>query len=266
VDAPEMADLAAEFAQLASAVHGDGDNASALQRVAELTVKYVDGCSWASITEIHNGVGRSLCTSDSVAAQVDAIQHALGEGPCMQSAAEDNNYLLFDVIDEPRWPNFAAQAAAETSVRCVLAIRLLGGESAALNLYGAEPDAFNDEAVSDASILAANATGLVLLTAVEDERQHLELALQSNRQIGMAMGVLMAHHKITEQQAFNLLRAASQRLHRKLRDVAFEITETGELPDLRPADAGGSGAAAVPSTRAAGSDDLADVSAPMNPA
>jgi AmiR/NasT family two-component response regulator len=56
--------------------------------------------------------------------------------------------------------------------------------------------------------------------------------LWRNRQIGMAIGVLMAHHKITEDDAFALLRVASQALHRKLPDIAAEVTERGILPEL----------------------------------
>jgi len=44
----------------------------------------------------------------------------------------------------------------------------------------------------------------------------------------------MAHRKITHEHAFDLLRSASQNLHRKLRDVAAEVMETGTLPDLPP--------------------------------
>ncbi len=64
--------------------------------------------------------------------------------------------------------------------------------------------------------------------------RHLERALQSNRTIGMAMGVLMNQYKITQDEAFDLLRMASQHGHRKLVDVAMDVTETGilELPPL----------------------------------
>jgi AmiR/NasT family two-component response regulator len=48
----------------------------------------------------------------------------------------------------------------------------------------------------------------------------------------MAMGILMSSRLLTAEQAFEQLRTASQRLHRKLRDVAAEVTETGALPDL----------------------------------
>jgi hypothetical protein len=234
VNDKEMVALATEFAELAAEVHGGGDNNSALLRVVQQVVMHVDGCSWASVTEIRNGEGKSLVSSDPIAAQVDLIQHGLGEGPCMQAADDDSNYLLFDVIDEPRWPAFAAAAARDTPLRCVLAIRLPGGQAAALNLYADRPDAFDDEAVGVATVFAAHAAGLVAIVEAQSQNHNLEAALQSSRQIGMAMGILMAHHKITEQDAFALLRIASQNLHRKLRDIALDVTETGALPELTP--------------------------------
>lgn len=55
-------------------------------------------------------------------------------------------------------------------------------------------------------------------------------ALDSNRMIGVAMGILMALNKITPGQAFEELRATSQNANRKLRDVARDVVQTGELP------------------------------------
>jgi AmiR/NasT family two-component response regulator len=43
------------------------------------------------------------------------------------------------------------------------------------------------------------------------------------------MGVLMASRKITVDHAFAVLREASQRTHRRLRDIAEEVIETGTL-------------------------------------
>lgn len=63
---------------------------------------------------------------------------------------------------------------------------------------------------------------------------HLATALETSRQIGAAVGVLMATRKITDRQAFELLRTTSQQLHRKVRDIALEVTETGVLPDQAP--------------------------------
>jgi hypothetical protein len=60
--------------------------------------------------------------------------------------------------------------------------------------------------------------------------EQLALALRSNRDIGAAIGILMAIKRVTQQQAFELLRHASQILNVKLRDLAQEVIHTGTLP------------------------------------
>lgn len=48
---------------------------------------------------------------------------------------------------------------------------------------------------------------------------------------GVAVGILMARHLVTYDEAFAQLVTASQHLNRKLRDIALEVVDTGELPD-----------------------------------
>ena len=55
-------------------------------------------------------------------------------------------------------------------------------------------------------------------------------ALESNRETGVAIGVLMARHGLTREQAFDVLRHASQNSNRKLAHVAGEVAETGAYP------------------------------------
>jgi hypothetical protein len=69
------------------------------------------------------------------------------------------------------------------------------------------------------------------LSEAEDRADNLHHALDSNRQIGVAMGVIMTRQGVTEQAAFDLLREASQHSNRKLRDVADEVVLTGELAE-----------------------------------
>jgi hypothetical protein len=59
---------------------------------------------------------------------------------------------------------------------------------------------------------------------------NLEAALVSARRIGAAVGVLMTRYRVTDAQAFDLLRIASQHENRKLRDIAEDVILTGELP------------------------------------
>ncbi|MEO6503660.1 MAG: GAF and ANTAR domain-containing protein [Jatrophihabitantaceae bacterium] len=232
MDTNEMLELSQEFTMLGAELHGDGDNQAALRRIVELAVKHVEGCDWASITVVRGGQGHSLAVSDQVAFQVDELQYRFAEGPCMAAAEDASNYLLFDVENEQRWPQFAEAAAAQTPVRCVLAFQLAAGRQVALNLYAEQPGAFSSDAIDTATIFAAHASSLIALNEAQDQATNLEAALESSRTIGVALGVLMSARKVTQEQAFTLLRVASQNLHRKLRAVAAEVVETGTLPDL----------------------------------
>lgn len=59
---------------------------------------------------------------------------------------------------------------------------------------------------------------------------NLERALDSHRLIGQAMGILIERHRIVAEEAFDLLRRASQDHNVKLREVAERVIETGAEP------------------------------------
>jgi len=64
---------------------------------------------------------------------------------------------------------------------------------------------------------------------LRDQNENLHIALESNRRIGMALGIVMLSHKVTAEAAFAILRRASQRTHRKVRDIAEDVIERGCL-------------------------------------
>jgi signal transduction histidine kinase/DNA-binding response OmpR family regulator len=64
----------------------------------------------------------------------------------------------------------------------------------------------------------------------QDRATQLRNALESNRIIGTATGILMAAHRLDGAQAFRLLVSGSQHSNRKLRDIASVVTSTGALP------------------------------------
>jgi AmiR/NasT family two-component response regulator len=80
------------------------------------------------------------------------------------------------------------------------------------------------EALADARSELASATAI---------SEHLQQAVVSNRRIGMAMGILMERHRITEEQAFDELRDLSQRRNVKLRDLAEQLIYTGDVDERR---------------------------------
>lgn len=59
---------------------------------------------------------------------------------------------------------------------------------------------------------------------------NLERALDSHRLVGQAMGILIERHRIVAEEAFDLLRRASQDHNVKLREVAERVIETGAEP------------------------------------
>jgi AmiR/NasT family two-component response regulator len=67
------------------------------------------------------------------------------------------------------------------------------------------------------------------LKVAEAQVEHLQTALVSARRIGAAIGILMGQHKVTDDDAFELLRRASQARNRKIRDLADQVVLTGTL-------------------------------------
>ena len=58
---------------------------------------------------------------------------------------------------------------------------------------------------------------------------NLQAALEGNRRIGMAVGILMRALPATEEQAFEVLRQVSMQSNVKLRDVAERVIYTGTV-------------------------------------
>jgi hypothetical protein len=231
VETSDFVQLSQEFAAVGKELRGPGDNDAALQRMVQLAVKHIAPCTGASITVVRGTRGSSLATSDPLAATADQLQYELNEGPCLRSAERDANYLLIDVADDQRWPRFSAALMQDTPYRCVLSYQMIAGDSSALNLYAEQAGAYETDDIDLATVIAAHASSLVALSESEDRVANLEAALETNRVIGAAIGVLMAYHKVTHEEAFAMLRSVSQRMHRKLREVASEVVETGALPE-----------------------------------
>jgi GAF domain-containing protein len=101
-----------------------------------------------------------------------------------------------------------------------------GDNLGALNFYAGRPGRFDDYDESVAMLLAAHAAIAIQGHKVE---AGLRTAPSSRDVIGQAKGILMERYKLTDRQAFTMLVTASQHTNRKLRDVAEELTATGEL-------------------------------------
>jgi transcriptional regulator with GAF, ATPase, and Fis domain len=226
------ADLADDFAELTREVSKDGSPTSTLDAICRLAVDVVDGAEHAAITLVRGARFSTVATSSDVPPQVDKLQYTTRQGPCIDAIIEADSYRANDLAGEGRWPDFTAAVVRETGIRSMLSHRLFLREDtlAALNLYAARPFAFDDHDTGLAAIFAAHAA-LAYQAALDHERvDNLETALQSNRRIGMAIGILMAVRKVTADDAFHLMRRLSQQSHRKLAEIAEDVIFTGDLP------------------------------------
>ncbi len=101
--------------------------------------------------------------------------------------------------------------------------------AAALTIYSETRDAFGERAAGMGLVLASHGSLLVTATLARGRATNLLRGLESNREIGVAMGILMQQHRISRDEAFDVLRAASQHSNRKLSEVASEVADTGIL-------------------------------------
>ncbi len=228
-----------ELLELAEAMRDLADRATtaegrpALEDLVTLAVQRVPSAQWASLTVLRATSFHTEATTHEGACKADLLQYQLGFGPCVDAALDDSVYVSGDVARDDRWLEWGVRVHGELGVRSVLSqrLRLSGGATtiAALNIYSGAVDAFDEHARAIGLVLATHG-GLVMNTMLANDRaRNMEQALQSNREIGVAIGVLMHQHRLSRDQAFDVLRAASQDSNRKLRDIAQEVVDTGTL-------------------------------------
>jgi hypothetical protein len=229
--------VAGSFAVLARELATHKTREEALAAVVHSAVGAIPGAEDASLT-VQRTDGRYLtiaATSD-LPLTVDNIQYETGEGPSLASISDHHVSVSDDLRTEQRWPLFTRRAAAETDVLSILAHRLFLEDDTtmgSLNLYSTKPAAFNDDSLVLLNVYATHCAIALARVTESEQSRNLQAALESNRDIGVAMGILMNRYRITKQDAFDVLRMASQNGHRKLRAVALEVIDTGsiELPD-----------------------------------
>lgn len=182
-----------------------------------------------------DGQPMTLAASNELATLVDAIEYDAGEGPCLDAIQHDDVTVANDLENDERWPKFVERAVRETPVRSMFGARvfLSGKERGALNFYSDKVDAFDQFDLGIGAMLSVIASIALQHGNEQRRRENLEVALESSRIIGMAMGIVMSSRLLTADQAFEALRKASQDSNRKLRDVAVDVTETGLLPERR---------------------------------
>ena len=232
------------FAKLARQLATQPTLAATLQAIVEHAAATVAGAEDAGIT-VKRGTQRyqTVASTGDLPLRVDAIQYRAGEGPCLHALEHHHVFRSDDLRSDDRWPAFGREVAAETEAVSMMSHRLFLEDSdtiGALNLYSRQRAAFAQLELTALDDLATHCAIALATVAEREQNQHLRAALETNRDIGVAIGILMATKLVTKQQAFDALRITSQHTHRKLHLVALDVIETGHLPRFVPASAPGS--------------------------
>jgi hypothetical protein len=206
---------------------------STANRIASLVVALIPGADSAGLSLVRAGKIYTFGATDQIVNDVDALQYATGEGPCLSSIGKQETFQIPDMTTDTTWPSFS-QGAADAGVRGLLSFVLRVDDSlAALNIYSNSTDAFTEQDKATGAIFATQAA-FTLANALTHEgdlkkADEMQAGLDTRGIIGQAMGILMEREGISSEEAFDQLRTASQHLNRKLRDVAGDlIAERGE--------------------------------------
>lgn len=179
------------------------------------------------LTLVRGGQSVLVSGSDQRAAALDRLQHEQG-GPLTWSIAHGESVAVADVCSDVRWPVYSTHALAR-DVRSSFTVPAVVDDElmVVLNFYAPLPDAFGPAEQRDARRYAEEADRSVALalrlSASERMAWQLESALESRSTISQAVGVIMSENRCDADEAFRILRAASQNRNIKLRDLARQI-------------------------------------------
>ena len=203
-----------------------------LTEITEIAVRGIPGAEATSITLLRDEKAFTAAHSGEMALAADELQYAHGYGPCMDAGRGGVLLRVDDMHDETRWPDYVAHVVRATPVRSSLSVPLpyQGASIGALNNYSTQPAAFASPESIRAGSDVAEAVAVAVVNAdahaqLFDQARNMRIAMESRSVIEQAKGVLMAQRHVTAEQAFEILREASQRYNRKLREIAVGIVE-----------------------------------------
>ncbi|MEA2447259.1 MAG: hypothetical protein QOK47_896 [Actinomycetota bacterium] len=239
-------DLNQSFEALSGFLAFEEDVDGTLSRIATLSVAVIPHCDFAGISLVEAGGVRTVGHTSELVKEIDEIQYETGQGPCLsaindpEQAGVPATYEIPSMVEDKIWPDFSAKAR-ERGLASLLAFTLATSDRTlgSLNLYATLPYAFDSPDRTIGAIFAAHAAvALANAQTLEQARGRVDELLEgyAHREvIGQAKGILMEREKISEAQAFDILREASSHLHKKLREVARDVIESsGERQDEPP--------------------------------
>jgi GAF domain-containing protein len=233
--------LTAGIAELSRLLVNEESLDDTLHRVAELACRNIEGADVAGVTLVRDGEPTTAVFTDPASPEIDSAQYETGVGPCLDAWRDQRVHRIDSTAEDERWPHFS-QAAVEHGVQSTISFPLAVRSNGigALNLYSKQRAAFSDEDEETGTLFAQQASVALANAQLYDSAyrltQQLQEALTSRAVIDQAKGILMAQRGVGADEAFDILRTASQGQNRKLRDLAQELVDRAVKGHGEPTD------------------------------
>lgn len=227
-------DGARMFAEIAHELAAPADVPTTTEHIVQLA-KTVMNCDSAAIWSLTTADTIKLhgATDPARAEHFGAIIAEVRQGTAWECLHSQATVQVSDLRNDDRWPRYRS-AVLRCEKPFLSAVGYCLGEEdkhlGTLVVASCQPAFFTDDLVELGAIFAEHAAISLDAATAEEKVRNLQTALTSNRRIGMAIGIVMNESRLQDEQAFQVLRTASQHTHRKLRDVAEEVILTGALP------------------------------------
>ncbi|MCW2832964.1 MAG: hypothetical protein JWN68_917 [Nocardioides sp.] len=222
-------DIGMAIAAAARTMHQPRTLDETLQTIAEVARESIPGFDHVGISEVHqDGKVETRAAAGDLVLRLDELQHSLAQGPCVDSLHESNVVVAPRIRHDPRWPKYVPRAV-QLGLKSQLAVKLYlnsEGTLGGLNLYSTVSEELHPEAEMLADVFAAHAA---IALDHAHERRSLNEALNTRKVIGQAIGLLMERFQMNEDRAFAFLVRASSHSNLKLRDIAQELVDEGNV-------------------------------------
>lgn len=231
-DFAAVAELAEHFTALVDALHDGAETGLDPDRIIALARSSVPGSHEVGIVAWNDGQLHTMACTSLVLEELDRIRDETGEGPALDAIQGSDLVLSGDLAEDPRWPEFGRRVTERTGIRSLATYRLYLAHRhrAALTFCSIWPHGFTDLAVEIGVIFASYCSLATLAELLGDGGASVYDRFQVHREIGMAVGILMASTGVDSGEAYSRLRTASREMHRSWAGTAAQVIRDGRLP------------------------------------
>ncbi|MDQ6525701.1 GAF and ANTAR domain-containing protein [Nocardioides sp. LHD-245] len=225
-------ELVREFGALAALTYAGSSTDDVYRAVVVAATRLVPGVDHASLMMLSGDTFATVAATDAVARAIDQAEIRLREGPCVDAILDEGMYLDPDLAVGSAWPRLSRFVLDRTPVRGGCGVRIVVDQQkiGALNLWSDLPGRLDAVSADRAMVLAPFASLAVAAGHHREQAATLREGLHSNREIGKAVGLLMAFHKVDETKAWEILRETSRDLNQKVSAVARTIVDYHNSP------------------------------------